>query len=145
MNPTFALFKFLYQRLAADSEVAALVGTRIYREQAPQGAVFPCVILAFNGGRNRWTIGTCDPLYTEQRVLVKAVTREDGGGFEAADRIVSAVDAAVTGAFGRITASGRIWQLKGWYPVEPVSYLETTGGEQYQHVGSVYEVMVTQG
>jgi hypothetical protein len=41
--------QWMYQTLAADPTIAGVVGTRIYADYAPQGAVFPLVLFAHIG------------------------------------------------------------------------------------------------
>lgn len=41
--------QWLYQTLVGDPTIAGIVGTRVYGEMAPQGAVFPMVVFAHIG------------------------------------------------------------------------------------------------
>ena len=41
--------QWIYQTLSGDATVTGVVGTRIYAEEAPQGAIFPLILFAHIG------------------------------------------------------------------------------------------------
>jgi len=85
MNADLALQKAIYERLAGDAALAALVAARIY-DNVPGDAGFPHLALGENETRD-WPGGT------EHRLALHVFSR--GGGRAEAKRVMGTVNAAL--------------------------------------------------
>lgn len=83
--------RWIYSKLSASAELAALVGTRIYPDQAvPSGTAFPYVTYFFRGAPVSTVTADISPVATRGSYLVLGVhkTGSYGGALEAIDGAV---------------------------------------------------------
>ena len=136
MNEEQALAVWLATELAADAGVSALVSSRIYEAQGPQGATFPYVVFALNRGADTHFSGSNGRAFSRIRYVVRAVT--EGNSFARADVIARAVDAALVGRDEVVTVDGQGYHIQVVGRETPVRYPETVEGVRYNHVGGIY-------
>lgn len=141
MNELQAVETFLATTLLADAGVTALVGTRVYAFQVPEGATYPCVLFAPNAASDRNAVGADVRLFTRATYLVKAISKQRGSMAEA-DAIASAVDAALQGVRGTVEIGGTTYDIRGLYRTEPVRLVMGAADERYNHVGGLYRMHV---
>jgi hypothetical protein len=129
---------FIYQRLAADGTLAALIGgtaaPRIYADMAPQGAAYPCVIFQSQAMTDTRGVGTVR-VWADLIYVVKAVDKvaSYGGALGSAAARISAVLHGAGGTAGGGTVIGAIRERIFRLP-------EVTDGVRYSHLGCVFRV-----
>lgn len=142
VNELDAADKFVFDQLAAQSGLTALVGTKIFSEIAPRekdGAevVPPYVVYAFISGVDRLAIGRTRilvrPLY-----LVRAVTQADS--FVTAAAIADQIDLALHNAPPAVPIAGV--QVMGADRTQLIRFTEVEDGVRYNHVGGQYRLFV---
>lgn len=132
--------RFLYQTLAADPTLSALIGTRIYAGLAPQGATFPYLVFSHQGGLDRLTTGGQSRVFTRPVYTVKVVSQKTS--YAEADTIASQVDAVLLAGSGPVVVDGVTYQVMSCHRTEPFRYLEPAAGSQYRHVGGYYTLFI---
>ena len=127
----------IYARLSGDAALQALVGQRVYRFRAPEGAAFPYVVFFKAAGGHRWTMGR--KYYRPMTYVVKAVAEETAGvdaqtvACNADERIETLLNDALT-VVGQNVECRRLGDVEYVEDDEP--------GKQYQHVGGTYRVQL---
>lgn len=133
MAETLVAESWLYSVLAADSQLAATVGTRIYAYIAPEVAAFPYVVYQNQAGRDVRGVG---PLRIMANMLyvVKAVGQTSSfGTLEAAANRIDAVLQAASGTNVRGTVIACVRE-------QPFALVESLSAGQYRHLGGVYRL-----
>ena len=125
--------------LVADATLAGLVGTRIYPDQAVQGAAFPYVIFTFLSGEDTEVIGGFR-VYTDPLYLVKAVTVDSN--YTRAGQIFDRIDTVLQRASGTRAEHGIVVQSitrerTTRYPETPPQ------GTTIRHYGGQYRLFVS--
>lgn len=138
----FGAQTFIITKLKADAPLAALVGTRIYSEMAPETTppvAFPYIIVAFQSGMDRNAIPVTARIWLAVRYLVKVITQADS--LASANAICDRIDAVLIGQEGPVPAENvqitKIWRES----VE--QYIEVEAGRRLNHVGGSYRTLVT--
>lgn len=130
--------EWLYARLAADTALTAVVGSRIYADVGPENATYPLVmVIELSPGNDLRVVGTAR-IWAAPLFLVKGVSQAAsfGGNLKT---IATRIDAVLHGASGPAT-SGQVWAC---VREQPFSLAETApGGVQYRHLGGLYRVAV---
>jgi hypothetical protein len=146
-----AVARWLYSRLSGDGAVAALVGTRIYPETAPQDengdpdTVFPFVSFSFNRGRVLQVSGGRQRALSNQYVAVQAT---DGGeDYDRVTAVMQAVDASLTAdsAEGSVSVGGVSHYVSVVGQQQPFRLPEFSRGQHYRTAGRIYRLMVWTG
>jgi hypothetical protein len=133
------VYKWLRSVLLADSQLTAIVGTRVYRRRIPgdpkDGSNYPCVVINYVGGPDIKANGNILAM-SDARFDVKAVDRGITPAVidPAADRISAVLDGARGTATGiEVFACTRVDSA--------IDYFETVaGGENYWHFGHTFRV-----
>ena len=134
MAETLVAESWLYTVLAADTALAAVVGTRIYGYLAPPTATMPYVVYQQQAGHDvRGTGPTrimADMLYVVRGI---AETNSFTGNLETiANRIDAVLQAASgTNVRGVVVACVR---------EQPFSLVESTSEGQFRHLGGIYRL-----
>lgn len=130
---TTAVERWLYGLLAGDATLAGLVGDRIYAYVAPLGAALPLVVFAQQAGTDVRVVGP-GRLMAALLYQVRAV----GPGPSAAvvAPVAARLDALLQGASGSVVDG----VVLGCTREQPLSYVETEGGESYRHLGGIYRI-----
>lgn len=135
MSESTAIDRWLNTVLAADAALAAVVGTRIYADQAPDSAPLPVVIYQVQSSRDLMALGAhrvwANTLYVVRGI---AQTIAYGGNLiTIADRI----DAVLHAASGS-TVEGEVYECvrEGEFRMT-----ETANGVQYRHLGGLYRIL----
>jgi hypothetical protein len=128
---------WIYSKLTADAALTALVGSRIYRGVAPEGAAFPFVVFFLMMGTGFDVMGTGTARYiTSGQWVIKAVDRNPSAS--TASSVADRIDAALHGQSG--SATGGV--VHACTRDEPLAYVEVADGATYQHLGGLYKVFV---
>jgi hypothetical protein len=134
---SLAVRQGLFNALTGSSGLKALVGERIYHEQAPEGAAFPYVIFSQVPSGAKIRSLKKGAAIKRDIWLVKGVDR--GSSANKADEIADAIDALLDE--GTFTVSGHTMLDVSFY--SDVSYPEPDGDQLYRHKGGNYLVVVT--
>lgn len=128
--------KGLFDALAGSSSLKAIVGERIYHEQAPEAAAFPYVIFSKSAGTKTRTLKTGGTV--KQDVwLVKAIDR--GTSSSKAEEAAETIDALLDE--GTFTVSAKT--VIDLHHIGDVEYVENSGDQQFRHAGATYAVVLT--
>lgn len=108
--------------LTGDSGVAALVGTRVYHQTAPQDATYPLIVFFKQSGTpsHQFSGAVENEIWTVKAVDPKSSTAED---------IADAVDTAMAGL-----------EALSVLRIGDVSYGEPSEGKTYRHLGGMYRI-----
>jgi hypothetical protein len=127
---------WLNTALSGDASLAAVVGTRIYSDLAPDGAALPMVVYQMQAANDLMTNGAAR-VWANTLFLVRGVAQRvsyDGDLITMANRI----DAVLHGASGS-NAEGNVWECVRERPFR----LTEVGadGKQYRHLGGLYRIL----
>lgn len=127
--------KWIYETLSADATITGIVSTRIYRDVAPQGAAFPCIVLQLQSpGNDLNGVGGVRVFNTSQWT-VKAINA--GGEYSGNLSILATrIDTLLHDKHATVDSDGQVWCVR----VRPFQMPEIDNGVQYRHSGGVYEV-----
>jgi hypothetical protein len=138
-DETTRIDTWLRARLAADSALTAVVGTRLYGELAPQATATPFVVWQLVDVDDVVGATAATRIMVTSTWAVKAVA--DAATFAgplatAADRIDAVLHAAVGGAAGDATV---------WTAVRerPLRLVEVDDGVTWRHLGGIYRIWAT--
>lgn len=137
---TNAAEAWLYSTLAADSALAAVVGTRIYNTRRPTGSAFPLVIFQHQGGRDLTMLGAVR-VWSQLTYLVRGIVEvfdaNEQGSFEgSAKTIADRIDAVLHGKSGT-NGSGTVYTC---VRDQTFQLVETVDGRQFRHLGGIYMI-----
>lgn len=131
---TTVIARWLYTKLAADSSLTAIVGTRIYEQPAPQEAVYPLVVFQLQTTDDVSAVGGIRVMTTAE-YLVRVIGQSanvTSSLLTAAERI----DAVLHRASGSVTGGAVIGAVR----LRPFVLAETDGPVQYRHLGGIYRL-----
>lgn len=119
IDAAVALETALYTRLAADAEVAALVGARIYPVLAPQGAARPFVVFA---RQRQQTLGALAGRAGHREVEVAVMCFADtvGDAMATGRAVRNALDGARDNTLRAVRLTGRLQAAVGEVGAEPL-------------------------
>lgn len=127
--------QWLQQVLGADSQLAALVGPRIYTRRVPQGGTYPAVVYAQLAGVDTTALGMIRAL-TRTRYAVKAV--DQTASIVTLDAIARRVDQLLQGGVAQLANGLQLGCIR-------LSILALDGAEQgieYRQIVQTYEIVV---
>lgn len=137
MSELNAIDRWIYGTLTADTALAAVVGTRVYADQAPQttpAVTMPVVVFQWQGGADLMVIGGVR-VWTNAVYLIRGIDEAQtwGGDLKTiADRIDAVLHrGSGTNADGVVYAAVR---------EQPFRMPETAGGKSYRHLGGLYRI-----
>ena len=139
VNARLGLWSKLANTPAITSKLAAAPSgfeKAIYHEQAPTGSAFPYIVFSKVAGTKVRAMQTPEA-FKRETWMVKAVDR--GTSSKLAEEIAEAVDAALGG--GMLTITGKT--VADINHVGDIDYPETSGDQQYRHVGANYRLTLT--
>lgn len=135
MSEILGLHRFAYSRLAADPELAALVGGRIYEGIAPPGTEYPLVLFGVQAGTDLLGAGGT-------RIWVSAVLQARAVGPMPASElapIAARIDAALTAPMPiAVEAAGVAYTIHAAYRESTIDYAEVVDGRVYRHLGGLF-------
>jgi hypothetical protein len=132
--------EFIYHRLAADTALTALVGTRIYHEFAGASALYPHVLILFLAGTDANAIGADQRVFTRPLFLVEAVTTD--GNWLNAQAIADRIEARLLGAAGTQAPV----TIMGMFRERPLRRIEITPeGQRINHLGGNWRSFISGG
>ena len=130
--------QWIYEALAADGQLAAVVGSRIFADVAPQDAAMPQVIFQMQAAQPDSVGVGGTRILTNGLWLVKAIDQtESYAGLlkTAADRIDTVLHGLVGDTVSWVTVDNCVRQ-------EPFRMAEDDpSGRQYRHLGGLYWVV----
>jgi len=131
--------EWLYATLTGDSALAAVVGGRVFSEQAPRGTPLPAVIFSFVVGNDVVTS-------SQDRIMVDALYTVRGTKQAAsydADLVTIAnrIDALLQRSDG---GSGTGAVVFTSYREEPLKRIELDEGIEYRALGGTYRILAQQ-
>jgi len=134
-SETVTAHAWLAATLQGDATLQSLTGSRIYRNQADEGAPTPYVVWSYQGGHHVQGVGTAR-IMADLVFQVKAIglVKQDAAALRA---IADQLDAVLQGASGS-TAAGAVYACVG---EQPVDYEETDSGIRYWHLGALYRLI----
>lgn len=130
-----AAAQHIYSVLAADTALTAVVSTRIYHQEAPQGVAYPFVVFSLLSGID-YPIAGGGRLWSNMLWLIEAVdkTSSFGGNLKTA---VGRIDAALQATRSTVTDG----VISACVREEAFSLAEVgPGGEQYRRMGGRYRI-----
>lgn len=136
MAESAAIDRWLNTVLAGDTQLAALVGTRIYADLAPGGAALPMVVYQMQAANDLMVLGSAR-VWANAVYIVRGVARSlayGGNLLTIADRIDTVLHAA-SGS----NVEGTIFEC-----VREREFRMTEvgqDGEQYRHMGGMYRIL----
>lgn len=130
--------QWIYEALEADGQLAAVVGSRLFADQAPQDASLPYVLWQMQSPQPD-TVGVGGVrILTNMLWLVKVVDQtESYAGLlkAAADRIDEVLCGLAGQTVGGVTVDSCV-------RVQPFRMVEDeSGGRQYRHLGGIYQIV----
>lgn len=128
---TTAAERWLYETLAGDAELTALVSDRIFGYIAPIEAVFPLVVFQVQAGADVRGVGPTR-IMSALTMVVRGVDR--GQSFVGLEAIADRIDALLQGRSGV--------GVLGCVRLEPLALAEVVDGIQYRHLGGIYQMYV---
>lgn len=136
MTETLTIAEWLYGRLVADPQLAALVGDRVFSYVAPAGSTYPLVLFSLQGGHDVSALGAARVMMS-CTVLVKAVDK--GSTFARLRPIASRLDQLLQGASGQVWSGSVLMCVRE----QPIEYVEVDDGVEWRHLGGLYRVVAT--
>lgn len=126
--------RFLTSVLTADTQLAALVGPRIYPSVAPQGTAYPFLVWSFIAGEDVRVLGP-GRLWTNALYQILAYTN---GVFATVRQIASRVDDLLSAASGAATG-GYVYTCTRERALESV---DDSSGVNYPRAGAEWRLVV---
>jgi Protein of unknown function (DUF3168) len=133
----------LWSKLASTPAVTAKLAAAhtgyekaIYHEQAPTDAAFPYIVFSKMAGTKVRAMQTPEA-FKRETWMVKAVDR--GTSSKLAEEIAEAIDATLDG--GTLTVTGKT--VADLNHVGDIDYSESSGDQQYRHIGATYRLTLT--
>ena len=133
MAETLVAEQWLYSVLAADSQLAAIVGTRIYAYVAPQGATMPFVVYQNQAGRDVRGVG---PLRLMANLLYVVKVVAQTNSFATLETAANRIDVVLQAASGTNVRGTVIACVRE----QPFSLVESTNEGQFRHLGGIYRL-----
>lgn len=128
-------FAFVSSRLTGDATLMALgspplsQGIRVYRDDIPQGGLYPSIVFSFLSGVPLKVIGNVT-VWAEVVLLVKAI--DQGQTTLNLEPIMNRVDAVLESASGSVSGG----QVFGMASEDEIAYPEVRDGtKRFQHLG----------
>ncbi len=130
---TLVAEQWLYTVLSTDSQLAAVVGTRIYAYIAPENATFPYVVYQNQAGRDVRGVG---PLRIMANLLYVVKVVGQTNTFGALETAANRIDAVLQAASGTPTRGTVIACVRE----QPFALVESLDTGQYRHLGGIYRL-----
>lgn len=133
---THAAERWLYERLAGDVALTAVVGTRIYNGLRSPSAPLPCVVFQLQAaGPDLMVVGAVR-VWANLVYVVRGIV--EGRSYTGEAKIIAdRIDALLHAQQGS-NADGAVWEC---VRERPFALVETTeAGREFRHVGGVYRV-----
>jgi hypothetical protein len=129
--------RWIRHALTSDAQTAAVIDTRVYSDQAPEGAQYPFVLFNFQFGEDVNGIGPCRIL-SKNTYQVKVIAREDDENTrlvaDRIDEVIGKASAAQHPDDSSLKFSGR--------RQSPIRYTEPgrDSSRRFRHLGGLYEI-----
>lgn len=122
---------FVFDTLKADSQLASMLGGRVYRDQVPQAATLPAATVTLVSSTSSNTLGADRALDV---VLVDVRVVGTGASYGPINPAADRVDAVLQNRRG---ASGGVWVVE-LRRDQVQTFLETESGAQFAHIIATY-------
>lgn len=126
--------QWIYGVLSADTQLAGLVGTRIYGDLAPQQATMPFVLFSFLGGADRFV--TLTARSTNAIYLIRGVAQSSS--FSEVEAIGDRIDVAI-----RVPNQGSLVRdtlITSVVREQPHQRKDLENGVPYVYLGGFYRI-----
>ncbi len=135
---------FLNTVLKADSALAAIVGTRIYADFAPEAdpsaTIYPLVLFNWQGGLDALSQGAAR-IFTRPLYQVRVIGR---GGYGAITAAADRIDALLANVQNYALTVGGVPYVVQCYRERPMQMAEVVpGGERYSSRGGLYRLLIS--
>lgn len=125
---------WLYATLSADATLTGLVGTRIYLDQAPEGASFPFVVFQLQAAERDLVVIGGGRVWSSGLWLVRGVDKATS--FTTLKSIEARIDALLHAKSGSVTG-GTVYEC---VREEPFRLTEVVDRVRYLHLGGIYRI-----
>lgn len=143
MNELPAAENWLHDKLAADTEIAAVVGARVYKYALPQSPIYPLIVYSLASDTDFQGLGTVRIL-TRPLYLVKVISKGAPSSLVnlAADRVDEIIGKTVKDTF--TSTAGDMFAVSSRREAA-VQFMErdsSIAGTIYFHLGGLYRLEV---
>jgi hypothetical protein len=126
--------QWILSTLETDQSIFGAVGTRIYADQAPQGAASPMIVFSFLGGADKVITGSSR--LTQTLYLVRAIAA--GLSYDIVDDVADRIEAVLAVPDGgQIVRNVRITSVAR---EQPFQRKDAENGVPYVHMGGFYRI-----
>lgn len=141
MNELPAAENWIHDKLAGDSEIASVVGARVYKYALPQSPIYPLITYSLASDSDFQGLGTVRIL-TRPLYLIKVISKGAPSSLVnlAADRIDEIVGKVVKDSF--VSTAGDVFAVSSRREAA-VQFMErdpTVAGTIYFHLGGLYRL-----
>ncbi|MEO6467500.1 MAG: DUF3168 domain-containing protein [Acidimicrobiia bacterium] len=127
--------QWIYQTLTADSALTAIVGTKVFVDNAPQGTAFPFVVFSLEYATDVVT-------HSHTRIMVDSVWRiRVNKASESYDSEMRSAADRIDVLFDRTSGSAGEAQIFSSVREEPYKRPLIDDGKQYRALGGIYRVL----
>ena len=137
-NKSYIAEEFLISRLKSDSQLAALVGDRIFADVAPVNTVFPYVTIRFETYSDLGTINDKRPI---QQLTYNVVASGRVASYAPLQPIVERIDAALDRTEGKTTTYVGTVLSCTFDSLYKMPYVDESG-VNFRDIGNRYSLLV---
>lgn len=137
-NKSFTAERYILSKLAADSQLANLVGDRIFADVAPTNAVFPFVTIRYETYNDLGTIDGSRPI---QELSYLVVASGKGASYGPLEPIVERIDAILDKTQGKPPSGNGVVLSCTFDGLYKMPYTDETGAN-YRDIGNRYTLLL---
>lgn len=132
---TSAAERFIHTTLSADTQLTAVVSTRIYNTRRPPNTALPAVVFQLQAGTNDFVALGGVRVWSSLLYLVRGIAEQTS--FEGnLVTIANEIDGALHAASGS-NVSGVVYTC---VRERPFQLVEVTEGREFRHLGGLYRI-----
>jgi hypothetical protein len=141
MRELQAVRRFIYDTLKENSQIAAILGTRIYPYTAPSGVGYPFITVTFSGGSPTYSAGP-NKIYVRPTYQIKAVTKTS---LKDATDLATLMEEALSQSEGTsVSDIGHTFFVNTPTIDQPIELITIENEIRYYHAGGVYRFFIQQ-
>lgn len=134
---TSVVAQWLVGRLSGDAALAAIIGDRVWDNDAPQDSDEPYVVFSYAGGSDLVTVGA-GRVYHSARYSIKVVAQADSR--DEVEAAANRMDELLHPAGPNLPIAGG--ELVSCIREDIIDYTESEEGRRYKHLGGTYRLKV---
>ncbi len=144
MSVPSALETYVIEKLLADTEVSALVGTKVHVSMAPTNTSPPYIILSRRSGGKEFGIDEEANQFLQEalRYNIKVVTFVPDGGYVQGDAIFEKIQQSLLGNEVPIEVNSGSYFLDFPRMEDDIRFMSSDNEKEYCHVGGVFLIYV---